>query len=376
MKNLVNLNVTPFTNEEVMKLIKLYQFKGKDFYYQNVMSSDLESIIKETVEIDCYEMVKLLNLDITDNRKKLIILKDSTPKTKDEKTLKNLKNIFQRIQADSHNFEFLTNDVLSLGKLLSKGISDCSFNRVQIKKQVNMIIENTSKSKRDEFEDLLKTCENLINKGEYELTYIITNFYIDFINGNYFSINNNTLGLILLYLLLYREDFHLFKYVSFTRLLNNHIDEFKTYVNKANYNYEEGFSKTAPLQKLIIDMLIEGYNMVETKVREYSFDSNLNKSDNIENTIYKLPQIFTKDDIRLRHPYTSESTINRTLQRLRDENKIRPNGVGRSASWIRLVELSDFNPDYKQMDIFNELNDEKNEKNDGNKNQNGFDFGL
>ena len=239
-----------------------------------------------------------------------------------------------------------------------------------------MIIENTSKSKRDELEDLLKTCENLINKGEYELTYIITNFYIDFINGNYFSINNNTLGLILLYLLLYREDFHLFKYVSFTRLLNNHIDEFKTYVNKANYNYEEGFSKTAPLQKLIIDMLIEGYNMVETKVREYSFDSNLNKSDNIENTIYKLPQIFTKDDIRLRHPYTSESTINRTLQRLRDENKIRPNGVGRSASWIRLVELSDFNPDYKQMDIFNELNDEKNEKNDGNKNQNGFDFGL
>ena len=376
MKNLVNLNVTPFTNEEVMKLIKLYQFKGKDFYYQNVMASDLESIIKETVEIDCYEMVKLLNLDITDNRKKLIILKDSTPKTKDEKTLKNLKNIFQRIQADSHNFEFLTNDVLSLGKLLSKGISDCSFNRVQIKKQVNMIIENTSKSKRDELEDLLKTCENLINKGEYELTYIITNFYIDFINGNYFSINNNTLGLILLYLLLYREDFHLFKYVSFTRLLNNHIDEFKTYVNKANYNYEEGFSKTAPLQKLIIDMLIEGYNMVETKVREYSFDSNLNKSDNIENTIYKLPQIFTKDDIRLRHPYTSESTINRTLQRLRDENKIRPNGVGRSASWIRLVELSDFNPDYKQMDIFNELNDEKNEKNDGNKNQNGFDFGL
>lgn len=376
MKNLVNLNVTPFTNEEVMKLIKLYQFKGKDFYYQNVMASDLESIIKETVEIDCCEMVKLLNLDITDNRKKLIILKDSTPKTNDEKTLKNLKNIFQRIQADSHNFEFLTNDVLSLGKLLSKGISDCSFNRVQIKKQVNMIIENTSKSKRDELEDLLKTCENLINKGEYELTYIITNFYIDFINGNYFSINNNTLGLILLYLLLYREDFHLFKYVSFTRLLNNHIEEFKTYVNKANYNYEEGFSKTAPLQKLIIDMLIEGYNMVETKVREYSFDSNLNKSDNIENTIYKLPQIFTKDDIRLRHPYTSESTINRTLQRLRDENKIRPNGVGRSASWIRLVELSDFNPDYKQMDIFNELNDEKDEKNDGNKNQNGFDFGL
>lgn len=376
MKNLTNLNITPFTNEEVIKLIKLYQFKGKDFYYQNVMSADLESIIKQTVEIDCYEMAKYLNLDITDNRKNLIIKKDSTPKTNDEKTLKNLKSIFQRIQADAHNFEFLTNDVLSLGKLLSKGISDCSFNRVAIKKQVNIITESTSKSKRDELETLLKTCESLINKEEYELTYLITNFYIDFINDKYFNINNDVLGLILLYLLLFREDFHLFKYVSFAKLLNSHLEEFKINVNKANYNYEEGFSKTAPLQKLIIDMMLEGYDMVETKAREYSFDSSLNKSDNIENTIYKLPQIFTKDDIRLRHPYTSESTINRTLQRLRDENKIRPNGVGRSASWIRLVELPDFNPDYKQMDIFNELGDKNTEKQDKKEEHNGFDFGL
>ena len=29
MKNLTNLNITPFTNEEVMKLIKLYQLKVK-----------------------------------------------------------------------------------------------------------------------------------------------------------------------------------------------------------------------------------------------------------------------------------------------------------------------------------------------------------
>lgn len=376
MKNLTNLNVTPFTNEEVMKIIKLYQFKGKDFYYQNVMSSDLESIIKETVEIDCYEMAKFLGLEITDNRKNLIIKKDSNPKTNDERTLKNLKTIFQRIQADAHSFEFLTNDVLSLGKLLTKGISDCSFNRVPVKKQLNMITENTSKSKRDELDELLKKCETLINKEEYELTYIITNFYIDFINGNYFNINNDILGIILLYLLLYREDFHLFKYVSFVQLINKHLDEFKSCVNKANYNYEEGFSKTAPLQKLIIDMLLEGYNSVETKVREYSFDSNLNKSDNIENTIYKLPQVFTKDDIRMRHPYTSESTINRTLQRLRDENKIRPNGVGRSASWLRLDDMPDFNPDYKQMDIFNELSDSKTEKKNNNNDQNGFNFGL
>ena len=63
------------------------------------------------------------------------------------------------------------------------------------------------------------------------------------------------------------------------------------------------------------------------------------KSTNIENTINKLPNIFTKDQIREIHPYVSESTINRALQKLRDENKIKPLGKGRSAKW-RKISLS------------------------------------
>ena len=42
----------------------------------------------------------------------------------------------------------------------------------------------------------------------------------------------------------------------------------------------------------------------------------------LNNDHYKLDEIFTKDDIRNIHPYISDSTINRTLKRLRDENKI------------------------------------------------------
>jgi len=46
--------------------------------------------------------------------------------------------------------------------------------------------------------------------------------------------------------------------------------------------------------------------------------------------------VFSKDDIRLKHPLISDSTINRTLKRLQQENKIRPLGKGRSAKWIKL----------------------------------------
>ncbi len=192
---------------------------------------------------------------------------------------------------------------------------------------------------------------------------------------NLFNYGNELIALIMLYLLIFKANFKVFKFVSFFQLLNLHKATFKNVVLQANFNYEEGFSKTAPLQKFIIDLMLQGYDKIESMVHEYSFDSALNKSDNIENTIYKLPQVFTKDDIRERHPYVSESTINRTLQKLRDQDIIRPNGVGRSASWIRLVSIEAFNPDYKQMELFSEENQPSNDSNDTTMIE-GFNFDL
>lgn len=375
MKNLANLNINPFTNEEVMKLIKLYQYKGKDYYYQEKMQSDLDTIIKQTVERDCYEFADYLSLAITDNRKNLIIKKGNQPKNIEEKFLTNLKVILSKIQADVSQFEFITNDVLSLNKMLYKGIHDISFNTTKVKVKTNMLYEEKKLSMRDSLQELLSKYEALCNSGKYEITYIIVNFYVDLINMNLFNYGNDIISLIMIYILLLKANFKVFKFVSFFQLLNLHKATFKNVVLQANYNYEEGFSKTAPLQKFIIDLMLQGYDKIEAMVHEYSFDSAINKSDNIENTIYKLPQIFTKDDIRERHPYVSESTINRTLQKLRDQDIIRPNGVGRSASWIRLVSVDSFNPDYKQMELFSDENGD-NSNDDSTELIEGFNFNL
>lgn len=352
MKNLNNLNVTPFTNEEVLKLTRLYQFKGKDFFYETIMKPDLERIMRRTVEDECYEFVKYVGLNLTDNRKNLIIRKDATPKTADEQLLANLKNVLTRFMADPKSFELITNEVNSMAKLLYHGLKDINFNSRTVDVQINLITDKKKVSSRNELDELLKKYESLTYSNSYEKTYLITNFYIDFTHMNIFNEGNDLIGLILFYILITREGFSLFRYVSFFKLLNVHKDEFKIAYLTSGYNYEEGFSKSAPIQKLLIDMMLEGYNSIERIVENYDFDKNINKTDDIEITIYKLPQVFTKDDIRIHHPLVSESTINRTLNRLKNENIVRPNGVGRSATWVRLVDRDKFNPDIKQINLF------------------------
>jgi len=65
-----------------------------------------------------------------------------------------------------------------------------------------------------------------------------------------------------------------------------------------------------------------------------------------------MPQVFTRDMIKEQCPQLSDSTINRALKRLKDENKIRPNGTGRSATWVKLVEEEMFGTRGRQTDIF------------------------
>ena len=53
----------------------------------------MPQIIKTTIEHDVIAVAKILNLQVNENRLKLIIKKDSEPKTKHEIIVKNLKNL-------------------------------------------------------------------------------------------------------------------------------------------------------------------------------------------------------------------------------------------------------------------------------------------
>lgn len=352
MSSLANLKRVTFTNEMVMSLIDLYQYKGKEFHYANILKNDKEQIIKQTIAKDTFFLIKILGIEISENRLRLIINKDSEPKNKDEHLVHNLKSILSICCNSVSDFDLSPNQVITMSQRIYSEIKKVSFATKNVTIQHNLLRENKDVSKREDLDNLFQDYKRLLLTKEYELTTLVVNFYIDFINIAPLKTDNEFIGLMMIYALLFKEGFNQFAYISFFERLYHEKEHFNQLKLSANYNWKEGYSHTEPLTSFIIKILLEGYQSLDKVIRDYEFDSKLNKSDNIENTIYRLPNIFTKDDIRLKHPYVSDSTINRTLQRLRDEGKINPLGVGRSAKWIRVEQSSDhFNP-YQQLDIF------------------------
>ena len=257
-----------------------------------------------------------------------------TPRTKDEFLLSNIKSSLNQLHKRPEDFELLVNEVGNLIKLLSKNADAIQFNTYDLEEEG--MLKSKKHSKKDDLEKLMNLFEKNLKTRKYELTQLISNFYIDFLNLNILSKHNDLVGLILLYALL-AKDFSVFKYVSFFKYFLKEKDGWKSGVITANYYWSSGYAQTDMVSRILLNILISSYEEVDDMAHEYVFERELNKSNNIENSILKLDEIFSKEDLRKRHPNVSDATIDRTLKRLKDEDKIRPLGKGRSSKWQRIV---------------------------------------
>jgi len=257
----------------------------------------------------------------------LIIAKNSAPRNREENTLYNLIEILSDIQQNYKKYNYRSNDQLNLVNYI--------YQSQNIKYDVKQLVND--RSKRLLIDELTEVTYN--NKVNVERIILYLNYFIDLFNVKPFTQKNLPAALITLYILMLKADLEAFKYVSFFEMVYNNYSEFNDRLLDVSYNWKEGISQPTSFIRFMLNLILESYNKAESIVTEYKIDQTISKGDNIENTINKLPSIFTKDQIRAMHPYVSESTINRALQKLRDENKIKPLGKGRSAKW-RKISLS------------------------------------
>lgn len=353
MKNLNNMKPLGVRDDSIMKLLRLYEFRGKSKHYDETFKSDQAKLIKDNIKKELLYFAEFYNLNITDARKKTLYKKDCEPKNKDEQVYINVKEILTRILADPDSIYFEDYQFLDLAQAVYRNADKINFRTYRTSVSDGSLFGSTKLiSLRDEFKDMIGDFKYKYEHKSYEVTNLLTNFFVDYKNQEIFTKYNDELSYMILYSLILKCRFTVFKYVTFFDKLIKHRAELNDAIISASINYEEGYSNPAKLNDLIIDILLESYDQIEAELNSYSFEYRNTKVDLIIGIILKLPQQFTRDDIKNAEPLASDSTINRALKYLSDNNQIRALGTGRSAKWIKLEERID--PlSSRQMDIFN-----------------------
>lgn len=334
MSCIININRFLIPNDVIASLTSIYRFIGKNETYANIVGNNLTRIIDQTIERDAYFLAQIINLDLTNTRMRLIITKNSSPRTNSETILFNIKELLTLCQMKYKDMETKSNDLINMANYIDDK-KNIKYDYVKTDKK-QLLKSQSLKSKRIHIDEINDEVSRIIEKELYEPIVLYLHFFIDFYNYQPFTSDNTLTSYILLYLLLLKADIDAFKYVSFFELLYENYEEFETELKQASFNWSEGFAQTLGFTRFMIRIISKAYDKTDDIIKMYEFDRSINKADNIENTILKLPDIFTKEEIRMNHPFVSESTINRTLSKLRDENVIKPLGKGRSAKWIKI----------------------------------------
>lgn len=339
-----NLNRTPIPSDVFMASVRLYYRMGKNDYYETLFRKDEAFLSQRLAQAEAYSFFKCFfaqDNKIPESRLRTLQLDSSVAKTKGEVLYKNILQIFQTIHnKEAQKFHLNVTEIVDLARILYGGyLSSEKIQYQKIERHRHSLVSTELTSKRELLEEMIAKVEEHKKQKSVETIYLYLNFMIDFLHMDLFRFDDPTpLGMIIFYVMVMQDGVLATRYVSFFESLLVHIEEFKGLLEKTRFGWSEGFSELMPLHRFILKHYHDLYGLLAERARDYDYESNLeiSKSDYIENTIDKLPEVFSKEDIRLRHPLISDSTINRTLQRLQEENKIRPLGKGRSAKWIKL----------------------------------------
>lgn len=353
MDNFEVLNHYSIPSDILMDMLSTYKLLGKSEEYKNHLLEQEVYIKNEILEKNTFYAVKLLKIDtISDNRLRLLIAKNSLPKNKQEEVVIGLKKVFARLHNNAkRHLSFNGSDILdNLNTIFGKRSTTFS-------KDVLSRTDRRSKpiSVRLSFERILENYHLYRLENKFEPIFLSVITFMEMINLQPYSDNNEIASVLCLYYMMLISEVNVFEYVSFMELYFELQKDIEEAVAKGSINYVTNYLQTSDTVRLVFRLIDKAYNQLDLLIKNLYFAKRAYKSDVIEETIYKkMPKYFTKDDIRRFHPDASDSTINRILFKLRDEQIIMPLGKGRSARWMKIINDDDpriiFGANYGKQD--------------------------
>jgi Fic family protein len=161
-------------------------------------------------------------------------------------------------------------------------------------------------------------------------------YVFDFLAIHPFRDGNGRMSRLLTLLALYQAEYEVGRFISLERLINESRETYYDALLAAGHGWHEGRHDIKPWLSYFLGIMAGAYQEFESRVGAISGRGA--KQDAITQFIRSsVAEEFTMADLRRAAAGISQSYLNKTLARLRDEGVVEPVGVGRGARWRRLT---------------------------------------
>lgn len=171
--------------------------------------------------------------------------------------------------------------------------------------------------------------------GKHHPLLLVGCYVFDFLAIHPFRDGNGRISRLLTLLALYQAGYEIGRYVSLERLIEQTRDTYYDALQAAGHGWHEDEHDIGPWLRYLLGILTAAYKEL-TGASSATASGRGAKREAVARFIRDSSAgEFTVADVRRAVPTASDSYIDKTLARLRDEDLIEPIGTGRKARWRR-----------------------------------------
>lgn len=334
----------------LLKLLNTYSNIGRSDIYLEKLGEVSDLIKKNNLDTDTYYFIELLkkanySIDITENRLRLLITKDSEPKNQKEKNILGLKRVISLIKNQASGEKFNSSDILMYLNMIFN--NKVKFDMTTVKER-GLTKGNERMSSRLAFDHVLEKYYTNLQLKTFEPIMLSLIVFLETLMIKPYRLLgdedvkiNKIASYLILYYLMISNKVKSYEITSFFEQIYNLEEEINKNVHTATFNYYESYFKLNDFTLFILDLIDQSYTDLIKIVKNYEYVDDSSKAYSVEKTIYRMDKMFTKEDVRKEHPYVSDTTIMRVFTKLKNEQVIMPLSKGRNAIWILTIDEND-----------------------------------
>ena len=333
------------TPEVVALMCNIKEMKGKQELFIEAEADILTSLL-EVAKIQSTESSnRIEGIYTSDSRLKKIVEKKAKPRNRTEQEIAGYRDVLSTIHESYDYISLRPNVILQFHRDLY-GFSGVGFGG-NYKNTDNLITEiHSDGSEHVRFKpvsafeteeamyELCQSFNHAISKGEYDPLLIISMFVLDFLCIHPFNDGNGRLSRLLTLLLLYQSGYIVGKYVSIEMLIEQTKESYYEALQNSSIGWHEVENDYEYFTSYLLGIIQKAYFEFGERVEHLKYRK-LTKAERVESIISNSLKPISKSEILELAPDISQITVERTLKKLQDENKIRKIGQGKSTKYIR-----------------------------------------
>ena len=337
--DLVKESESLMNNNIVNLLSNIHEFKGKQELYIEAKPDILSSLLSIAKIQSTSSSNKIEGIYTTDQRISEIVNNKAKPKTRNEEEIAGYRDVLNTIHENYDYIDISPSVILQFHRDLYK-YSGISYGG-KFKNSQNYIEETLEDgTKRIRFtplspvetpiaiEELCKSYNEIISKGEIDSLLVIPIFILDFVSIHPFNDGNGRMSRLLTLLLLYKAGYIVGKYISIEKIIEETKETYYDSLEDSSVNWHTNENDYSYFVEYYLGVILSAYKDFSSRV-EYITNKKMTAIERISILFMESISPINKSYLMEKCPDISETTIERSLSVLLSEGKIEKISGGR-----------------------------------------------